>query len=174
MAVPAEDIDATPWYRQFWPWFLIVLPMSAVIAGLTTLAIAIETRDSLVVDDYAKIGLATQQMLTRDEAAARLGVNANISFDRAGGHVTLTLGGPAAVREPVLKLRLIHPTQEALDRSVELAIGPDGRYYGGFKAPLAGRWGLRLEPQDRHWRLTGEIAPGMETVALKPWRPSAE
>ncbi len=172
MSVPADELDVTPWYRQFWPWFLIILPTSAVIAGLTTLAIAIKTRDSLVVGDYAKIGMATEQMFERDQAAAKLGVAADLSFDRTGGRVTLVLHGPAAAREPALKLRLIHPTQEALDRRVELAVGPDGRYYGGFKAPLEGRWGLRLEPQDSHWRLTGEIAPGTQTVALKPWRPS--
>ena len=31
----------TPWYRQFWPWFVIALPASAVIAGLTTVWIAV-------------------------------------------------------------------------------------------------------------------------------------
>ncbi|MFT7320700.1 FixH family protein, partial [Congregibacter sp.] len=29
-----------PWYQQFWPWFLIALPGSVVIAGLSTLYIA--------------------------------------------------------------------------------------------------------------------------------------
>ena len=38
--VPGRDLDTTPWYRQFWPWFLIVLPGSVVVAALTTVYIA--------------------------------------------------------------------------------------------------------------------------------------
>ena len=46
--VPGPD---TPWYRQFWPWFIIALPASAVIAGFFTLWLAISRPDHLVVDD---------------------------------------------------------------------------------------------------------------------------
>ena len=44
-----EREDTKPWYRQFWPWFIIALPASAVVAGLTTVWIAMQTTDSLVV-----------------------------------------------------------------------------------------------------------------------------
>lgn len=40
-----------PWYRQFWPWFIIALPASAVVAGLLALWIAISNPDYLVIDD---------------------------------------------------------------------------------------------------------------------------
>ena len=43
------DLDTKPWYRQFWPWFLICLPASAVIASLYTVSLAFRTTDSLVV-----------------------------------------------------------------------------------------------------------------------------
>jgi len=46
--VPAEDL---PWYRQFWPWFIIALPAAAVIASFITLWLAISNPDHLVVDD---------------------------------------------------------------------------------------------------------------------------
>ena len=51
-------MDSQPWYRQFWPWFLIALPATVVVAGLTTWWIAAHKADSLVVDDYYKEGLA--------------------------------------------------------------------------------------------------------------------
>ena len=44
-----EDIE--PWYKQFWPWFIIALPASVVIASFVTLWIAISNPDYLVVDD---------------------------------------------------------------------------------------------------------------------------
>lgn len=46
--MPGHDL---PWYKQFWPWFIIALPASAVVAGFYTLWLAINTPDYLVVDD---------------------------------------------------------------------------------------------------------------------------
>ena len=40
-----------PWYRQFWPWFIIALPAAAVLAGFFTLWLAISNPDYMVVDD---------------------------------------------------------------------------------------------------------------------------
>jgi len=41
-----------PWYRQFWPWFLIALPASAVIAGMYTLYLAVTHPDPLVIEKH--------------------------------------------------------------------------------------------------------------------------
>ena len=46
--VPGQDL---PWYRQFWPWFIIALPAAAVVASFFTLWLAISRPDYLVVDD---------------------------------------------------------------------------------------------------------------------------
>ena len=46
-----------PWYRQFWPWFIIALPASAVVASFITLWLAISNPDQLVIedDDYQRL-----------------------------------------------------------------------------------------------------------------------
>ena len=46
-----------PWYRQFWPWVLIAIPLAAVIMGGITLWLAISNPDYLVVkeDEYDRI-----------------------------------------------------------------------------------------------------------------------
>lgn len=46
--VPGQDL---PWYRQFWPWFIIALPASAVVASFITLWLAISNPDQLVIED---------------------------------------------------------------------------------------------------------------------------
>jgi len=40
-----------PWYRQFWPWFIIALPASAVIASFISLWLAVSNPVHLVVTD---------------------------------------------------------------------------------------------------------------------------
>ena len=56
---PATSVNAInlPWYRQFWPWFIIALPMTAVIASFITLWLAISHPDHLVVeeDEYQQL-----------------------------------------------------------------------------------------------------------------------
>ena len=37
-------LDDLPWYRQFWPWFVIALPATAVMACLVTIWIAVSAR----------------------------------------------------------------------------------------------------------------------------------
>lgn len=46
-----------PWYRQFWPWFIIALPTSAVIASFISLWLAVSHPDQLIVsdDEYQQI-----------------------------------------------------------------------------------------------------------------------
>lgn len=42
---------ASPWYREFWPWFIIGLLGSCVIACFMTLAIAIYHPEALVLSE---------------------------------------------------------------------------------------------------------------------------
>ena len=51
-----SDQTELPWYRQFYPWMLIALPASAVIAGFITLYIAITHPDALVRKDCVRDG----------------------------------------------------------------------------------------------------------------------
>ena len=46
-----EQTVEPPWYKQFWPWFIIALPASAVIASFITLYLAVSRPDYIVVDD---------------------------------------------------------------------------------------------------------------------------
>ena len=49
--IKPDTVQEPPWYKQFWPWFIIALPASAVVASFITLWIAISNPDPLVVDD---------------------------------------------------------------------------------------------------------------------------
>ena len=70
-AAPPMNADAvTPWYRQRWPWLLMLGPAIVVVAGISTAVIALETDDGLVADDYYKRGLGINQTLERASRSA--------------------------------------------------------------------------------------------------------
>jgi hypothetical protein len=51
MTKRSEDPALIPWYRQFWPWFIIAIPSTAVIGGMITLWLALTYPETLVVDE---------------------------------------------------------------------------------------------------------------------------
>lgn len=159
---PAHDSE--PWYRQFWPWFLIALPGTVVIASFFTLWLAIKSPNPLVVDDYSRIARSTERRMERDQAAAALGARAELRFLANAGLVEVRLQ-PASLVPESLELRLSHPLLEHRDLVVPLARSPDA--WSGRLEPLEGRWYLQLYPGDRSWRLSGELA-GESELTLQP------
>jgi hypothetical protein len=154
MARPLPPEDTLPWYRQFWPWFLILLPATVVVAGLSTLLIANRHADDLVVDEYYKDGLAINRKLEKIQRAAQLGVSANLHF--TAGTVTADTAGP--VEAPRLSLLLSHPLEADRDFRLDLdRVGP-GQYRGELPDAVAPRWHWALElPGPQGWRLDGSI-----------------
>jgi uncharacterized protein len=162
--MPERGQHPEPWYRQFWPWFLIALPGSVVIASFVTLWLAISRPNPMVVDDYARIARSTEQRLERDQAAAALGVHAEIRLI-AGANVVEVRLRPESVAPESLELRLSHPLIEERDQIVNLMRVPGG--WSAELAPPAGRWYLQLYPGDRSWRLSGELN-GQRELVLAP------
>ena len=153
-----------PWYRQLWPWVLIGLPASAVIASLVTIYIAHQGADTLVVDEYYKAGLAINRELGRDRTAAALGVSAEIAVTGAG--LRVMLASRQDVRPARLHLALVHPTLAARDRELVLLPGADGAYYGQLESLGADHWNVTLAPDNREWRLQGRWNTGTDDRLL--------
>lgn len=157
-----------PWYRQFWPWFIIALPLTAVIASITTLIIAAHDPDGLVVDDYYKEGLTINQTLERDRHAQALGLSGLVRVDAA--RLILTLNGvPANIQDKDFELRLIHPTRPHLDRTLKLTRDGGNQWSAALDAIAPGRWHVQLESPAGRWRLAGRIAlPDQQQALLAP------
>ncbi|MGA1096324.1 MAG: FixH family protein, partial [Burkholderiaceae bacterium] len=43
-----------PWWQHRWPWIILFMLSSVIVACMVTIYIAVTTRDSLVADDYSK------------------------------------------------------------------------------------------------------------------------
>lgn len=167
---PGHDTMNTPrqpWYKQFWPWFLIILPSVVVVAAIATVYIAIKHSDELVMDSYYKEGLAINQQLSQDQQARRQAVVAKLYLDPSRD-MRLQLSGEGLAQINHLQLRLQHPTTEALDQSVVLT-RRDGEWFEGrLGATTEGRWYVTLQPfhseEYGNWRLKGEWDMSKKTV----------
>ena len=146
--------DTVPWHRQFWPWFLIALPATVVVAAFATLYIANRHSDDLVVDEYYKEGLAINQRLEKQQRASDLGIVAQFSLGGAQAQVNLT--GP--VNDRILLLRLSHPLEADEDISVALERTAPGTWSGELPANVAPRWHWTLESAEQAWSLAGSLS----------------
>jgi len=158
-----------PWYRQMWPWLLMLMPGLALVGGVITFWLAVSTNHALVVDDYYREGKAINRQLARDALAAQLGLTATVARADDGVAVIHLASQGGAVLPETLSLRVIHATREELDqRHLLRAIG-GGRYAAGQgMLPLDGRWHVVLEAGDRSWRLTGLAGGFVQPLRLEP------
>ena len=76
------------WHNQFWPWFLIILPLCAVFASVNLMLLAIENKDSLVSEDYYKDGKAINMDLRKIKHAKQLGLQFELQL--SDDEITLT------------------------------------------------------------------------------------
>lgn len=160
---PDQGGPPPPWYRQFWPWFLMALPASAVVAGIITIVIAVNNPDELVDDDYYKSGLAINRVLDREQRAASLNIHASVAWEPATGQIVLQLRSSAPPDNRLL-LTLLHPTLADRDLAIPLLHQGQGRYAGLLDSPpIAGNWHLILTPEDKAWRLTSRARLPAET-----------
>lgn len=159
--------DTTPWYRQKWPWLIMVPPVSAIIGCAITITLAIRSADGMVAADYYKRGLAINEQLARSQFAKKIGLAAQIDVRglASGDDVKVQLRADEAIpADATLKLRLVHPGRDGADRQVVLArsaVHEDGRavqFIGqwGEVEPLGGVVNWRIVLEARDWRLDGD------------------
>ena len=148
--------DSGPWYREPWPWLIMLGPALVIVAGFVTAYLAVVSNDGLVEDDYYKQGLAINQRTERGQRAAELGVEAELVLGGNADRIRVLLRTNDGTRLPdTLALRITHPTRPGFDQSVVLH-AEGGGVYGAKLAPLHGRWRVALEDEQREWLLAGE------------------
>ena len=156
-----EDLE--PWYKQFWPWVLVALPLSSVIAGLSTLYIAVVNQDSLVIEKWSKDGKAIYSDVSRFKAAEKLGLSGQLKIDYVTGEIFLHLlsdaiekgvGDEAAYTYPdKLFLGIIHPTMASKDQNISLSKVADNNYRGQLNHQIEANRSLFLSDLNESWQI---------------------
>lgn len=147
--------DSKPWYREPWPWLLMMGPLAVVVASLVSAWIAIRTDDGLVSEDYYKQGLRAGETVVRSRQAELLGLQASISLKVDGIRVRLSSSGEM-IPPPALRVMLSHPTRAGLDQQSRLRQDGD-TYVGELHLPASGHWLVLIEDEAQTWRLMGGI-----------------
>ncbi|PKF62573.1 hypothetical protein CW745_03890 [Psychromonas sp. psych-6C06] len=141
------------WFKQFWPWFLIGLPMVAVVGSINLLFTAMDNKPDMVVDDYYTEGKAINNDFALIKHAKTLNIHASIKQTEDG--LLITFEG--LQDRSSISLSLFHATLANKDISRMLTADANGNYYFKSEQDLTGKWKLRIEPFDKSWRLQKTI-----------------
>ncbi|MFT6984584.1 MAG: hypothetical protein ACJAT7_000381 [Psychromonas sp.] len=150
------------WFKQFWPWFLIILPLTAVIGGISTLIIASHNKPDMVVDDYYSKGKAINADFTLLKNAQSRNINALVT--QIDNELIIHLNG--VKDSSSINLSLFHSTLANRDISLLLTADGKGDFHFSSDADLKGKWQLRIEPFDKSWRLQKTVTLPTTTLSL--------
>jgi len=156
-----EDLNPPPWYKQFWPWFIMALPASVVVASMFLIKAAVDSNDGLVSKDYYKEGKAIYLDARAKQKARDLGIIANIEFAESQRVIRVDVSSESLAAIGPLELALRHPTRA--DKDSLLALQPVGPNIYQAEMPdlssTAG-WNVELTAVDANWQLRGRANLG--------------
>lgn len=175
-SMPSVSAAEPPWYRQLWPWLVMIPPAGAVVGGFVTLYLA-GAIPVMVVDDYGRIDEISEQRQGRDFRAAELGLLARLQIgdesvesDGSGTRtLTVSLDADAGQELPgLLAVKLYHPTLRGRDHVAFLA--GSGGVYRGELAWRPGRYYVEITDADETWQLVGELTEDTRDAMLRAAR----
>ncbi|MBJ7549501.1 FixH family protein [Marinomonas ostreistagni] len=144
---------APVWYKQFWPWFIISIPLSSVLVAVVQIYAALHSSSDLVKDDYYKEGLAINQVITKRETAKSLAIKAHLRMDNVTGELLLNTEHATA---PQLTALFAHAALSSKDFSIILKKVSPNEYRAQLEKPLSGIWNVYLESPNG-WQLNGRV-----------------
>ncbi|ANU36439.1 FixH family protein [Vibrio scophthalmi] len=144
-----------PWYKQFWPWFLILLPLTVIIWSVIRIVILSNHSVSLVTEDYYKKGKGINIDLSKIKVAKKLAINASALSD--GNAIVLTLDKGTLEHFPAIHATFAHRTLPDRDFNQMLTANASGEYHILLEEPLQGPWFIELTPHDKQWLVQGRV-----------------
>jgi len=141
-----------PWFREGYLWLVIFFPAAAVIAGVITAVLAVQSDDGLVVDDYYKKGLAINRTLERDRFAEELGFTSTLQYSTENENFRLILNSESGFEFPEhLKLSFLNASRAGIDKEIVLIKSSANTYIAPRPTLQKGKWHVLIE--DNEWRL---------------------
>ncbi|MHA2862972.1 FixH family protein [Vibrio harveyi] len=155
-----------PWYKQFWPWFLIILPLTVVVWTIVTVVVFANNSVSLVAEDYYKKGKGINIDISKMNVARGLGLNATVSSDN--NTVVISFNKGELPHFPALTATFTHRTLPDRDFTKLLTADAKGNYRLTPENSIQGPWFVELEPHNKEWMIQGRVEfPAQPTTLMK-------
>ncbi|WP_440888014.1 FixH family protein [Vibrio sp. WZ-1] len=155
-----------PWYKQFWPWFLIILPLTVVVWTVVTVVVFANNSVSLVAEDYYKKGKGINIDISKMNVARDLGLNATVSSDK--NTVVIAFNKGELPHFPALTATFTHRTLPDRDFTKLLTADAKGNYRLTPEDSMQGPWFVELEPHNKEWMIQGRVEfPAQPTILMK-------
>ncbi|MDN3609987.1 FixH family protein [Vibrio ostreicida] len=155
-----------PWYKQFWPWFLIILPLTVVVWTLITVIVFSNNSVSLVTEDYYKKGKAINIDMSKIKVAQSLGLKAHLLSQ--DNDILIQFDKGQLEHYPAINVMFAHRTLPDRDFSQLLTSDAQGQYRLSLNDTLQGPWFIEMAPHDEQWLLQGRVTfPLLSAAELK-------
>ncbi len=156
----------TSWYKEPWAWLVFILPLTAVVAGITTLIIANTDPDSLVVGDYYKKGKAINVEISKIKQAQKLGIK--FALRLTDNELVIK---PTGIEKkfPLLNVNFYHPTQQEKDFYFAMTQDGSGNFRQSLSQNVSGKWRITITPFENDWKIQNVITlPQSEFIDIIP------
>jgi len=144
-----------PWYKQFWPWFLIILPLTVVIWTIGTVIVFSQNSVSLVTEDYYKKGKGINIDLSKIHAAKDLGLSAAVYSE--GNDVVIQFNKGHLEHYPAIQAMFAHRTLPDRDFTRLMTADAKGNYRIALDKEIQGPWFIELTPHNSEWLVQGRV-----------------
>lgn len=156
--------DTQPWYKQLWPWILILLPLIAFARGGWAFYIMMQNQPEMVVDDYYREGRTINNRLEKYREAALRNMNAHVLI--AGNRAIVRFDENTVLGESI-HLDFYHPTLGAHDFDVNAYRSGELLYVATLPHTPTGRFRLVVSDNSEEWRLRANIElPSAQEIKL--------
>ncbi|EPE37591.1 hypothetical protein CF66_2401 [Candidatus Photodesmus katoptron] len=157
-----------PWYKQFWPCFLIALPLLVIIASIITILIFSKNSINLISKDYYIKGKSTNinLYLSRINVARKLKINAYIFFDKK--NIIIRLDKGKLEHYPDINTIFTHRTSAGYDFSYQVLSKGNNQYHIPInRNMIEGPWFIKISPNNKRWLIEGKVTfPSSEIQSI--------
>lgn len=144
-----------PWYKQFWPWFILSLTVGVSILTLVRVVILTNHSVHLVTEDYYKKGKGINVDISRVNVTKELGLNASIRSD--GDTLVIEFDKGELDHYPAITAMFAHRTLPDHDFTKLVTSDASGVYRFTLDDALQGPWFVELTPHDEKWLIQGRV-----------------
>ena len=157
----------TPWYKHFWPWFLMFFPVATIVACIGLVVFAVGNGPDIVVDDYYKKGKAIDLELSKFNKAKALYLHGDLNVESDFVEFKFTKGDFSKVT--ALKASFYHRTIKKHDFEVNLLANANGSFTAILEDIQLGAYTIFIEPMDGSWKMKEDLLiPTIETIEVSP------